>query len=180
MSAAPVTRRVFRLGHFEEFGWHQLLLGAVIVLSPVVFLWCGALAGGAFSPWLLIAAPFGLLLVTREDSFVPLLFWAALLLVWWIQVPPGLSWWSVPAAFAALVCHTAVGLLAGTPTVLEFARATYRRLARRVAVVSAITLAVAAVSLVVSGLSLGGSVAVTVASFAALSGWVWMHRLRAP
>ncbi len=170
--------RLFRLGSSDEYGPQQVLLGLVLVVAPVAFLTCAALAGGRIAPWLLVAAPLLLLLVPRADSTSPLGVWAVLGAVWVIQVPGPFSWWSVPAALSALVSHVALSLLGGAPTTVSWPRATSVRQLRRVGLVAAATLLVAALARLVLYAGLRGQVVVAAAAMLAVAAWLWVGRWR--
>jgi hypothetical protein len=170
--------RVFRLGSSQEYGPQQVVLALVIVLTPVAFLACAALAGGQLSPWLLVAAPLLVLLVAQADSMLPLGLWAVLAAIWVIQVPGPFSWWSVPAALCALLAHVAFALLAGAPTTVMWSGPTLLRQSRRLGVVAGATLVVAGAAELVLGAQLQGQVLLAVGAMLTVAAWVWVGRWR--
>jgi len=170
--------RLFRLGSSDEYAAQQVVLGLVISAAPVAFLTCAALAGGAIAPWLLVLAPLLVLLVAQADSFVPLGLWSLLGAIWVVQVPGPFSWWSVPAAGSALLAHVASSILGGAPKTVRWPGATVVRQARRVGIVTAATLLVAASAQLVLRAELRGQVLVAAAAMLAVAAWVWVGRWR--
>ncbi len=176
--SAAGAGRLFRLGSSDEYGPHQALAALVVVLAPIAFLGCASLAGGRITLWLLVAAPLLVLLVPHPDSVLPFGFWALLGVVWVVEVPGPFTWWSVPAAVSALLAHVAFSRLAGSPTTVRWPRATRVRQSRRVGVVAAATVLVAALAQLVLRLEPGGQVVVVVAAMLAVAGWLWIGRWR--
>ena len=174
----PLRSRLLRLGSSEEYSAEPAALVVVLVMAPVAFLGFAALAGAAVSPWLLLGVPLLALFVPKVDSVAPLVLCGVLGALWVIQVPAPFTWWSVPAAVTALVSHTALTLLAGAPTVLEWPIATVRRQVRRVALVSLLTLFMAGVAQLALRAQIAGRVAVVVAALAAVATWLWVGRWR--
>ena len=167
-----------RLGSSEEYSAEPAALVVVLVMAPVAFLGFAALAGAALSPRLLLGVPLLAWFVPEVDAVAPLVLWGVLGALWVNQVPAPFTWWSVPAAVTALVSHTALTLLAGAPTVLEWPIATVRRQVRRVALVSVLTLFVAGVAQLALRAQIAGQVAVVVAALAAVATWLWVGRWR--
>ena len=99
MSVEAAARRVrlVRLGLSEEYGSVQLVLGAIVVLGPIVFLATMILAGSGFTWWFLVLSPLAVLGAARPESPGHLVLWVLLLVVWVTAVPGPFTWWSVPA-----------------------------------------------------------------------------------
>lgn len=165
-------RRLFRLGQSDEFGSQAIVLTLVALVAPAAFLWCGSLAGGEVSPWLLLLLPLLLLVVTRTNTILLAVLWVLLGVIWLAQVPAPFTWWAVPAAAVALVAHVAGSLLAGAPTTATWPRPTIRRIGRRVAVVLAVTVGVAAVAQVTLTVRTPGVLWLGVAALALVAGWL--------
>lgn len=176
MSApAPASRRVrlIRLGLSEEYGPTQLLLCAVVILAPVVFLAAMILAGSAFTWWLLVLTPLAAVGAARPESAGHLVLWALLLVVWVAAVPGPFTWWSVPAALAIAASHTALVLLGGRPMSGDLAADTWSRVRYRLGIVAGTTVGVAVLAQLVRSVRLPGLAVLAVAALVAVSGWLW-------
>lgn len=178
-SAAPRarrTRRLIRIGRSDEFGVQQAALVTVVVLAPVAFLWCASLAGGRISPWLALLLPLVFSVAVRSDSALLAGTWLVLGVIWMAQVPAPFSWWSVPAAGAALLAHAGGAVLAGAPLTTVWPDATVNRTLRRIGVVLAITVAVASLAQATLSLEAGGAAALCVVALLSVAGWLWLGR----
>lgn len=175
MSLQPPARRVrlVRLGLSEEYGSAQLLLSAVVVLGPVVFLAAMILAGGGFTWWFLVLTPLMGLGAARPESPGHLVLWVLLLVVWVTAVPGPFTWWSVPAALAIAASHAALILLGGRPASGDLASDTWSRIRSRLGVVAVITVGVAGLAQVVRSLRVPGQLTLAVAALVAISLWLW-------
>jgi hypothetical protein len=175
MSVEAAARRVrlVRLGLSEEYGTVQLLLCAVVVLGPVVFLAAIILAGSGFTWWFLVLTPLMALGAARPESPGHLVLWVLLLVVWVTAVPGPFSWWSVAAGLAIAVSHTALILLGGRPASGELASDTWSRVRGRLGIVAVITVGVAGLAQVVRSVQVPGQLALAVAALVAVSLWLW-------
>ena len=175
MSVEAAARRVrlVRLGLSEEYGSVQLLLCAVVVLGPVVFLAAMILAGSGFTWWFLVLTPLMALGAARPESPGHLVLWLLLLVVWVTAVPGPFTWWSVPAALSIAVSHTALILLGGRPASGELASDTLSRVRSRLGVVAVITVGVAGLAQVVRSVRVPGQLTLAVAALVAVSLWLW-------
>ena len=170
----PVRQlRLVRLGLSEEYGVPQLLLCAVVILAPVVFLVATILAGAGFTWWFLVLTPLAAVGAARPESTGHLALWVLLLVVWVGGVPGPFTWWSVPAALAVAASHTALVLLGGRPTSGDLAVDTWSRVRRRLGTVGAITVAVAVLAQLVRSIRVPGQVALAVMALVAVSAWLW-------
>jgi len=162
-----------RLGLSEEYGVPQLLLGAVVILAPVVFLAAMILAGAGFTWWFLVLTPLAAVGAARPESTGHLVLWVLLLVVWVVGVPAPFTWWSVPAALAVAASHTALVLLGGRPMSGDLAADTWPRVRRRLGTVGAITVGVAVLAQLVRSIRVPGQVALAVMALVAVSVWLW-------
>ena len=170
----PVRQlRLVRLGLSEEYGAPQLLLGAVVILAPVVFLAAMILAGAGFTWWFLVLTPLAAVGAARPESTGHLVLWVLLLVVWVVGVPAPFTWWSVPAALAVAASHTALVLLGGRPMSGDLAADTWPRVRRRLGTVAAITVGVAVLAQLVRSIRVPGQVALAVMALVAVSVWLW-------
>ena len=187
MSSAPLTpltprgrvrrgRRLVRIGNYDEFGWQQAVLASVVVLAPAGFLWCASLAGGEVSPWLALFLPLAGALVVVADSALATGVWLVLGVLWVALVPAPFTWWSVPAAGAALLAHVAGTGLAGVPLTTVWPAATIRRYRWRIGVVLAITTAVAVVASVTLSLHVSGGASLFGVALLLVAAWLWLGR----
>ena len=171
---APARQlRLVRLGLSEEYGVPQLLLGAVVILAPVVFLAAMILAGAGFTWWFLVLTPLAAAGAARPESTGHLVLWVLLLVVWVVGVPGPFTWWSVPAALAVAASHTALVLLGGRPMSGDLAADTWPRVRRRLGTVAAITVGVAVLAQLVRSIRVPGQVALAVMALVAVSVWLW-------
>ena len=171
---APARQlRLVRLGLSEEYGVPQLLLGAVVILAPVVFLAAMILAGAGFTWWFLVLTPLAAVGAARPESTGHLVLWVLLLVVWVVGVPAPFTWWSVPAALAVAASHTALVLLGGRPMSGDLAADTWPRVRRRLGTVGAITVGVAVLAQLVRSIRVPGQVALAVMALVAVSVWLW-------
>jgi len=171
---APARQlRLVRLGLSEEYGVPQLLLGAVVILAPVVFLAAMILAGAGFTWWFLVLTPLAAVGAARPESTGHLVLWVLLLVVWVVGVPGPFTWWSVPAALAVAASHTALVLLGGRPMSGDLAADTWPRVRRRLGTVGAITVGVAVLAQLVRSIRVPGQVALAVMALVAVSVWLW-------
>ena len=171
---APARQlRLVRLGLSEEYGVPQLLLGAVVILAPVVFLAAMILAGAGFTWWFLVLTPLAAVGAARPESTGHLVLWVLLLVVWVAGVPGPFTWWSVPAALAVAASHTALVLLGGRPMSGDLAADTWPRVRRRLGTVAAITVGVAVLAQLVRSIRVPGQVALAVMALVAVSVWLW-------
>ena len=171
---APARQlRLVRLGLSEEYGVPQLLLGAVVILAPVVFLAAMILAGAGFTWWFLVLTPLAAVGAARPESTGHLVLWVLLLVVWVVGVPAPFTWWSVPAALAVAASHTALVLLGGRPMSGDLAADTWPRVRRRLGTVAAITVGVAVLAQLVRSIRVPGQVALAVMALVAVSVWLW-------
>jgi len=171
---APARQlRLVRLGLSEEYGVPQLLLGAVVILAPVVFLAAMILAGAGFTWWFLVLTPLAAVGAARPESTGHLVLWVLLLVVWVVGVPAPFTWWSVPAALAVAASHTALVLLGGRPMSGDLATDTWPRVRRRLGTVGAITVGVAVLAQLVRSIRVPGQVALAVMALVAVSVWLW-------
>jgi len=176
MSTSPTAfRRVrlIRLGLSEEYGATQLLLCAVVILAPIVFLAAMILAGSDFTWWLLALTPLAAVGAARPESAGHLVLWVLLLVVWVAAVPGPFTWWSVPAALAIAASHTALVLLGGRPMSGDLAADTWQRVRNRLGIIAATTVGVAVLAQLVRSVRLPGQVALAVIALVAVSGWLW-------
>jgi hypothetical protein len=174
MSAAPTRRiRLVRLGLSEEYGVAQIGLAAVVALAPLAFLVAMILAGSEFSWWLLVFTPLAALGAARPESAGHLVLWLLLLVVWVIAVPGPFTWWSVPAALAIAVSHTALVLLAGRPASGDLAADTWARVRSRLGVVGGIVVGVAVLAQLVRAVRVPGQLVLAVVALVAVSLWLW-------
>jgi hypothetical protein len=128
MAVHTRTWRTVSFGRGREWSLPQLGLGLVGMLSAAAFLQSLWMAAGGFDPlwWLLAAVP--VVTVAYAGSGVSLAFWGLMLFGWFVLTPSGsLSLWSVPAALALLVGHTAAALSATTPPAGGFSGRVVRR-----------------------------------------------------
>ena len=171
---APARQlRLVRLGLSEEYGVPQLLLGAVVILAPVVFLAAMILAGAGFTWWFLVLTPLAAVGAARPESTGHLVLWVLLLVVWVVGVPGPFTWWSVSAALAVPASHTALVLLGGRPMSGDLAADTWPRVRRRLGTVGAITVGVAVLAQLVRSIRVPGQVALAVMALVAVSVWLW-------
>ena len=171
---APARQlRLVRLGLSEEYGAPQLLLCAVVILAPVVFLAAMILAGAGFTWWFLVLTPLAAVGAARPESTGHLVLWVLLLVVWVVGVPAPFTWWSVPAALAVAASHTALVLLGGRPMSGDLAADTWPRVRRRLGTVGAITVGVAVLAQLVRSIRVPGQVALAVMALVAVSVWLW-------
>jgi len=171
---APARQlRLVRLGLSEEYGVPQLLLCAVVILAPVVFLAAMILAGAGFTWWFLVLTPLAAVGAARPESTGHLVLWVLLLVVWVVGVPAPFTWWSVPAALAVAASHTALVLLGGRPMSGDLAADTWPRVRRRLGTVGAITVGVAVLAQLVRSIRVPGQVALAVMALVAVSVWLW-------
>jgi hypothetical protein len=175
MSVEAATRRVrlVRLGLSEEYGSVQLVLCAIVVLGPIVFLAAMILAGSGFTWWFLVLSPLAVLGAARPESPGHLVLWVLLLVVWVTAVPGPFTWWSVPAALAIAASHTALVLLGGRPASGDLASDTWSRVRRRLGVVAVITFGVAGLAQGVRSVRAPGQLTLAVAALVAVSLWLW-------
>jgi hypothetical protein len=127
-TAPPHTWRTVSFGRSQQWSLPQLALGLVGVASALVFLEALWMASGGFDAlwWLLAVVP--LVTLPYAGSGVPLAFWGLMLLGWFLLTPSGsFSAWSVPAALALVVGHSATSLSATTPPAGGFSRGVLRR-----------------------------------------------------
>ena len=165
--------RLVRLGLSEEYGAPQLLLCAVVILAPVVFVAAMILAGAGFTWWFLVLTPLAAVGAARPESTGHLVLWTLLLVVWVVGVPGPFTWWSVPAALAVAASHTALVLLGGRPMSGDLAADTWPRVRRRLGTVGAITVGVAVLAQLVHSIRVPGQVALAVMALVAVCVWLW-------
>ena len=127
---APASRvwRTISFGRGRQWSLPQLGLAVVGVASAAIFLQSLWQASGGFDPiwWSLVLVP--LVTISYAGSGVPLAYWGLMLVGWFILTPAGsFSAWSVPAALALLVGHSAAALSATTPPAGGFSTRTLRR-----------------------------------------------------
>ena len=152
-SASRIWRRI-SFGRGTQWSFPQLGLAVLGVASAAVFLQSLWQASGGFDPiwWSLVLVP--LVTITYAGSGVPLAYWGLMLVGWFLLTPSGsFSAWSVPAALALLVGHSAAALSATTPPAGEFSTRTLRRWLRWILVAA---LAAPAVALLADTLRGGG------------------------
>lgn len=166
--------RVVRVGHGDELGMAQLVVGALGIVAPLAFLGCASAAGASVSLWL-VALVLAAAIVVQIATWAlgVTLLWAMLALVWVTQVPGPFSWWSVPGALLAMAHHVGLAQIAGRPSTAPVDRTTLRDTLRRCGVVAGATVAVAATSALVLRLGLDGSAVLLVVAVLAVSAWVW-------
>ena len=182
MSAGPArwaptaSRRVrlVRFGLSEEYGSAQLVLWAVVILAPAVFLAAMILAGSGFTWWFLVLAPLAAAGAARPGGGGPGKRGGGVVVGVGGAGPPGVKGWSVPAAMAIATSHTALVLLGGRPASGDLAADTWVRVRRRLGVVGAITVGVAVVAQLVRSVHVPGQIALAVAALVAVSLWPWL------
>ncbi|WP_353510984.1 hypothetical protein [Intrasporangium sp.] len=148
------TWRTVSFGRGRQWSLPQLGLALLGTASAAVFLQSLWQASGGFDPvwWSLVLVP--LVTLSYTGSGVPLAYWGLMLVGWFVLTPSGsFSLWSVPAALALLVGHSAAALAATTPPTGDFSTRTLRRWLRLVLVAA---LAAPAVALLANTLRGGG------------------------
>ena len=148
------TWRTVSFGRGRQWSLPQLGLAMLGMASAAVFLQSLWQASAGFDPvwWSLVLVP--LVTVSYTGSGVPLAYWGLMLVGWFVLTPSGsFSPWSVPAALALLVGHSAAALSATTPPTGDFSTRTLRRWLRWVLVAA---LAAPAVALLANTLRGGG------------------------
>ena len=148
------TWRTISFGRGRPWSLPQLGLALLGVASAAVFLQSLWQASGGFDPiwWSLVLVP--LVTIGYTASGVPLAYWGLMLVGWFVLTPSGsFSVWSVPAALALLIGHSAAALAATTPPAGGFSTRMLRRWLRWVLVAA---LAAPAVALLTEALSGGG------------------------
>jgi len=176
----PTTARTPRytiIGSGEPWSTSQLVLAVGNVLGVVEFALCLGRAGGTAGFWSVgAAALLAGVLTPLRDRQAPFAFWGALL-IWWVATVPGpFSWWALPGAVALLGSHCCLALSAIGPQDLHLSRSVVTRLARRAAVVVAISAAVATGCSAITARELPGYPLVMTAGLLLLAGWTWLNR----
>lgn len=181
VESASRTWRTISFGRGPQWSLPQLGLALLGVASAGVFLQSLWQASGGFDPiwWSLVLVP--LVTITYTGSGVPLAYWGLMLVGWFVLTPSGsFSAWSVPAALALLIGHSAAALSATTPPAGEFSTRTLRRWLRWVLIAALVAPAVALLADTLQGGGLEASPAAYVIGLGGLSIGIFLLRSEPP
>lgn len=153
-----------------------LLARMVALVAPAAYLLVMQSGAKLDGSWVGLGL-LGIAVARWPDSHVPQFVWGLLVVVWVVFGPPELGW-AFAGAAVALLGHTAAAFLAGAPGDVTPTRPLAWRWALRLVAVLAATAAVAVAEAAISGLAVGGWVALTTAVLLGLAGWFVLMRSR--
>ncbi|GAA6527192.1 hypothetical protein [Intrasporangium sp. DVR] len=173
--------RTIRFGRGPRWSLPQLGLALVAATSAGLFLGCLSAAAGGFDPvwWSLVIVP--LVTLGYSGSGVPLAYWGLMLIGWFVLTPDGsLTPWSVPAALALVVGHSAAALSATTPPAGGFSTRVVRTWVGRVVLAALAAPAVALLAGAVRGGGPGAGPAAYVIGLGGLAIGIFLLRTEPP